>query len=246
MEQGIMDNFNLPQNVEDAGAREAVNKLMFKSIGNNVQVMSGHEQGTAYRFYVEKEFNGAQPKDAAEAAAWKEEGRVWSDSNVEAHCTKPIYKELDAVEFICSKSNHPTQFVKHLNWDRLQIDATGEIIGGSMADDYKRWKEGLGPQGTALETWHEIGPGTLATLQSQNILTIEQFASMPREKVKDLFPPDIVKIFEHLCDYVSGFDRMKARDDDRARIEQLEAEIAALKTNGEVKRGPGRPKKNAE
>ena len=243
MEQGIMDNFSLPQNVEAAGAREAVNKLMFQNIGDNVAIMSGHEKGIPYRFFKTEVFNGRQPKEGDPP------GMKYSDSNLEAECVMPLYDDVDAVEFIYSRYRHPVQLVKHLNRERLRVGINGEILGGTMAEDYKRWKEGLGPKGTPLELWSEIGPGVLKTLKSQNIFTVEQFASMPREKVDDMFPLNIRLIFEHLVEYVSGKDAAAVAKDYEEKVAQLEKELAEAKAQNAskpapVKRGPGRPKKN--
>lgn len=241
---GIMDNFALPANVEASGAREAVNKLMFKNIDNGVSVMSGHEEGMPFRFLQVAVFNGWSPRTKEEEIEAIEAGRKWSDSNIEAECVMPVYDDVDAVEFIYSRYRHPVQLVKHLNRERIRFGIDGEIIGGSMAEDYKRWKEGLGPSGHSLELWHEISPGILKTLNSQNIFTVEQFASMPRNKVKEIFPKNIQLIFEHLVDYVSGKDATKVAEEYEGRVAELEAELAALKgedsgsKNGAVKQEP--------
>jgi hypothetical protein len=233
MSEGIMDKFELPSNIEEAGARETVNKLQFKSIEQGVNVMSGHDKGVAYRFFTTEEFDGGN-----------------SDSNIEAECVLPLYNEHDAVEFLFSRKRRPVQFVKHLSRERIRFGADGEVIGGTMAEDYKRWKAGSGPQGTPLELWKEIGPGTLKTLQSQNIFTVEQFASMPREKVQDIFPKSIQVIFEHLVDYISGKEAAEVSAEYEEKVAQLEAQIAELQASKESvpevkkKRGRGRPSKN--
>jgi hypothetical protein len=93
---------------------------------------------------------------------------------------------------------------------------------------------------------------------------------MPREKVKNIFPPSIFVIFEHLVDYVAGKDAREVAKDYEARVKQLEAELEAVKakSNGAakepvkpeaasviaveaariaeeaLKRGPGRPRVN--
>jgi hypothetical protein len=226
---GIMDNFALPANVEASGAREMVNKLTFKNLDNGVAVMSGHEAGTPYRFLKVAIFNGWQPKTKEEELKARQEGKVWSDSNIERECVMPVYDDADAVEFICSRYRHPVQLVKHLNRERMRFGIDGEIIGGTMAEDYKRWKGGLGPSGHSLELWHEITPGILKTLNSQNVFTVEQFASMSRDKVKEIFPKNIQIIFEHLVDYVAGKDAVSVAAEYESRIKALEVELSAAK-----------------
>lgn len=226
---GIMDNFALPANVEASGAREVVNKLTFKNLDNGVSIMSGHEKGIPYRFLKVAIFNGWQPKTREEEQKARADGKVWSDSNIERECVMPIYEDADAVEFIYSRYRHPVQLVKHLNRDRMRFGIDGEIIGGSMAEDYKRWKDGLGPSGHSLELWHEITPGILKTLNSQNVFTVEQFASMSRDRVKEIFPKNVQLIFEHLVDYVSGKDAASVAAEYESRIKALEAELSAAR-----------------
>jgi hypothetical protein len=174
--ENILDNFQLPQNVAEAGAREGIARMQMQSLDNGIQISGFKKDGIAYRFFWDTIYNHQKSL----AAGYEK------------------YDKTESVEFMVDKRTHPVYEVKFLSPDRLRFNLRGEPVGGTMFADYKRWKAGEEAPGTPLAKWEAIEPHTLRTLNSEGIFTIEQLAGMPRDRYRDIFRnnEEFMQLFE--------------------------------------------------
>lgn len=209
----VLDNFVLPD-----GAREdlmrAGGALQMRTVSDGVNVMSGHDNGVAFRFFEHAERNEAKSKAAKIA----------------------IFDKEDMIEWNKGKRNKPTEKVRFLPEGLLAISSeTGEILGGraDMVEAYKRYKAGLAAQGTPLTRWNALDASQVATLASAGIFSVEQFAASPRHKIEGVFPRDLCEKFEEAIQYVNGqqgrFDMEKLATENVALSQALEKQADATR-----------------
>lgn len=176
---GILDDFLLPE-----GAREDLMKagVDMRSVGNGVAVMSGHDNGVAFRFFRHTEKNEAKSKP----------GKA------------PVMDSWDMVEWNKGKRNKPTERVRFLPPGLLHVDEDGEISGHPVwVESYKRFKQGLAAPGLPLTRWGALDDGQVGTLVAMGIFSVEQFAASPRTKIEGKFTKDIVDKYEEAIGWVA-------------------------------------------
>lgn len=215
-------------------------------------IAAGHDKGVAYRFFVTTVLNKVKSEEAG----------------------IDLFDEIDMIEWLRDRREKPVERVtmigdKLLKFRRkknaaghmeLVRDANGvpELMGGLYAEDYKRFKQGLASVGLPLDRWGALSLGSVETLKSEGVFTVEQLAAMPRDRIEGRFPKSIVEAFESAIRYVNREQALapikehatevmalkQANSKANDRIEALEQKILELqgdKTPKVVKRG--RPKK---
>ena len=177
----ILDNSRMPgfefaRDDVKAQARQAVN------LGNGIDFFSGHDAGVAYRFFTHAQKNEMLSK-------------------------KLMYHKADAIDMIqwfIDAKNKPAAMVRELPEELLQFDPlTGECVGGTLAEDYRRYKQGLSAPGLALSAWGELDICDLETLVNSGIFSVEQFAAQPDDKI-NRFHGSIQEAFQNAIQYVNG------------------------------------------
>lgn len=174
---GVIDGFLLPE-----GAREDILRsgAQMHSIGQDLAIMSGHDRGVAYRFFQHSEKNEAKSKAA-----------------------KFIVMDTeDMIEWNKGKRNKPTEKVRFLPPELLFVDEDGEV-SGTMAESFRRYKQGLSAPGLPLSRWNALDNSQVAALSSLGIFSVEQFAAQPRNKIQGKFSQDIVEKFEEAIQFVN-------------------------------------------
>lgn len=238
--ESILDNFVIPTNILEAGAREDVARmnLELQAVQPGVQVISGFKKdGVPYRFFIHSVYNHQKSLEA---------GFERSD-------------DIECVEFLVDKRTKPVIELKFLDPDRLRFNLRGEIVGGSMFEAYKRWKSGLDTPGTPLDKWGVLTPSQLRTLNSENVFTIEQLAATPRERVRDIFRnnDEFMQLYERAILFQGNKD-MTARANEqieklkdlaeqnrlmREEMDFLRAQIKEQREINKVKPGKRGPKR---
>jgi hypothetical protein len=199
---GILDNFALPNNIESTGARQVIERMQF-SDQDGVATMSGFDKsGVAYQFMMIEELNPIKSQEAG----------------------YEVYDEKEAVMFFKDRGTKPVELVMFIGGDRLTRNFKGEIVGGTMYEDYMRWKEGKQVQGYPLDRWDIPSRAEVRTLNSEAIYTVEQFASMPTDRVSQVFRGSqrYLELHERAKLYIGTKER-------RADIEAISSENEELK-----------------
>lgn len=236
MLNGILDNFALPDVAQAALAKMGVRA---SEIDAGVsRFVSGHDNGVAFRFFVLTDYNATKSK----AARYE------------------VYDEIEMIEWLTDSKCKPTERVRLICQDAphlLSIDQYSGEATGKYAEAYDRFKKGLSAPGTSLVKWGVLSDGEIATLNANNVFSVEQFAAMPRSKVEGKFPKEFHEHFERAIQFVNGKqNRMEAdkqadeiltlqqEKEKQARlIEQLQAQVQALVDNTEPEVKRGRPRK---
>jgi hypothetical protein len=181
LENGLLDKFSLPEGAAEDLAKQA--GVFMQPLQHGVQVMSGHDNGVAFRF-----FNNAEKNEIKSKAA-----------------KVPLYNNEDMIEWNKGKRNKPTEKVRFLPPEFLFIDEDGEVTGRpDVVIAYKRYKMGQSAPGTPLNKWGAMDDAQIKTLMDCGIFSVEQFAASPRSKIQGKFPQDIIDKFEEAIQYVNG------------------------------------------
>lgn len=193
----FLDNFALPE-----GAREDLlrARVGLQSIGDGVNVMSGHANGVAFRFFENAELNKEKSK--------------------KAKCS--LFDKEDMIEWTKSKRSKPTEKVRFLPPELLQVDQeSGEVTGHpAYVEAYKRYKAKMAAPGTPLDKWGALDSAEIATLAAAGIFSVEQFATSPRSKITGKFPKNIIEKFEEATYWMNG--QQGRFDVDRLATENVE------------------------
>lgn len=248
MSSDLLNQFNFP-----AEAQEFVsNRLSQKTLKSGVSEFepAGHEGGLAYRFFLHP------VKDEMKSEA----------------VDMDIYKEVEMVQVFRDKMFKPCHRVTHLPDALLRLakkridmgegiyryeylkDEDGNYIckGGRYADAYKRFKEGLTTLGLPLERWGHITLGEVATLKSEGVFTVQQFAALPVDRVQGVFPKNLVKAFNDAIHFVNAEDKDRDVKQYADALVEVKQELAQLRAENETlraqpvskpKKKPGRPRK---
>jgi len=236
MLNGILDNFALPDVAQAALAKLNVRQSEIES--GVSRFISGHDNGVAFRFFVLPEYNAAASKAA--------------------HYEK--FDEVEMIEWLTDSKCKPTERVHLICQDAphlLFIDPYSKEASGKYAEAYERFKKGLSAPGTSLSKWGVLSDAEIATLNANNVFSVEQFAAMPRAKVEGKFPQEYREHFERAILFVNGKENRVESDKQAAEIlalqqerekqarliEQLQAQVQALVDTSEPERKRGRPKK---
>lgn len=239
MDNGLLDSFKFPEDTLDG-----IKKLNLKStaIDDGVsRFISGHDQGVAYKFFVLPIYNALKSK----AGGYE------------------VFDEVEMIEWYPDSFTVAVERVRLLPEALLHVDEfTGEVYG-KYAESYKNFKLGKAQTGTQLSKWGVLSDGQVATLNSNHIYTVEQFAAFPKAKIQSKFPADFVEAYEraqqHLATKEQRFEADK-RASELAELTQrnskLESELQALKelvaqgldqnVHKSGAKKPGRPRKVKE
>lgn len=217
-QERIFEDYKWPAHIEQT-AREgiATRGIQTENLGNGVDLLSGHNKGLAYRFFILPVYNIQKSR----ISGFEE------------------FDEVECIQHFVTSKHKPTCRVIDLTEDRLRFNIRGEPVGGLYFDAYKRWKAGVKMGGTSLDKWDILTPSVVATLNSEGIFTIEQFASRDETWVRNLFKgrQEFIEAFERAVQHVASRDltiRNKEQADKlfalteenrklRERIEALEA-----------------------
>ena len=217
-----IDSFTLPQAAIEAGARDDIKKMQFAS-NDGVTTMSGFQKdGIPYRFFMYSEYNERKSFEAG----------------------FEVYDEHECVEFMRSRKTKPTVLLQFLGNDRLRRNIRGEYVGGSMFEDYQRWKSGLGAKGLPLDRWDVPTPSQIKTLNSENIFTVDQLSSIDETIFKEIFgrSEEFLALFERAKLWQGNKEiESKAKEQleeiqsMREQMEAMKAEMEAMKAESVVK-----------
>lgn len=203
-----ISNFSLPDGAHDAISAQG---RRFQSLDNGVDKMvSGHDRGVAFRFFVHQEYNIIKSK-----------------------LTKiPVYDSCEMIEWNKDRFMKPTEKLKFLPEGLLEFDQDGEVCGGKLADEYKRWKQGLSAPGKSLAAWGVLDDSEVATLAHMGIFTVEQFAAQRRDKIVGRMPKVFEEAFERAIIEANGRPDKEAAE--KLINQVVELEVRAAKKDAEL------------
>jgi hypothetical protein len=227
-----LDNYVLP-----GDANEVLRKrgLQAQSLGDGInRLMSGHDNGIAYRFFLHAEKNEVK----SDLAGYE------------------VNDEVEMIEWLKSRRQKPTERVRFLPEALLKFNRHGECTAGRYQEAYLRFKSGQGHVGLPIDKWDALTVGMVKTLQSEDIYTVEQYADWPEHKVRELFSKEFVDAHKKALQYIGSSDmrtRNKEQVDKMLELEQkyakamdrIESLEGSKTNNGVSKRKPGRPKTKA-
>ena len=205
-----IDNFLLPD-----GAAEAIKKQGYKAfdLSDGVQRFAGHDNGVAFRFFIESEKNPLKSKAGGYNHFNEEEMIEWHKDRF-MHPTERV--RLLPAELIAFEEQNPVSG----NWD-----TNSPCIGGSFKEAYERFKHGRQGVGLSLARWDVLSEGEIATLASMGIFSVEQFAIMPRSKIVGRLPQVFVDAFEEAIRYLAGKDMREVASKQTDQIVALQHQI---------------------
>lgn len=210
LNNSVLDQFQFP-----ADAIEGLQAANLKQVdlGRGAsRFMSGHDKGVAFRFFTKPLYNAT----ASKLAGYEK------------------FDEVEMIEWMTDKYCHPTERVKFLPEALLHIDPLTGEARGRYAEAYKRYKEGKAAPGTPLEMWGVFSQGEVATLAMNSIFTVEQYAALPRDRVKGKFPPNFVEAWERAAQFVAGKENRIDADRQAAQMLEISRENAQLKSRLEA------------
>lgn len=116
---------------------------------------------------------------------------------------------------------------------------------------YEAWKAGeaIPESGMPLAAWSGVSAEQADLLKKMHINTVEHIAEMSREDTAKLPWPNASKLPKMAADYLASRDKTDAAaemDAMREKMAAMEEMLAGYMANEPEKRGPGRPKKNAD
>lgn len=206
-----LDNFVLPD-----GAAEAIRRQGFAPhrLADGVSQFSGHDQGVAFRFFIESEKSEVKSKAGGYS----------------------VFNEIEMIEWTKDRFMHPTERLRFLPAGLIEFaeqlpdeswDTRSPCIGGKLKDSYERFKTGRSAPGLSLAKWGILSDGEIATLASMGVFSVEQFASMPRGKIAGKLPQVFVDALEQATQYMNGKDMREVAAKQTDRIVELEREREA-------------------
>lgn len=188
-----------------------------RQIGDGVNriMPSGHTGGMAYRFYKHHIYNAKKSEEQG----------------------MEVYDDVDMIQWLKSRRSKPVEQVRFLPESLLKWNRAGELIGGRLKADYEAWQRGESAHGTPLIKWGLLSSGQVATLNSEGIFTVEQFAEKPFEQIQGKYSQTIAdshkraklfvakqandeKVQEQLAQFAKVEEEKKALE---ARVAKLEA-----------------------
>lgn len=211
----LLDQFDFPQ----VAREDFISKgLVQKALAPNVSEfqMAGHDKGLAYRFFLEPIKNEVK----SEA------------SDME------INDEVEMIQWFKDRKNKPVERARMLPKELLKFNKIGECVGGQYQEAYLNFKKGLTSTGLPIDRWGKLTIGECATLKSEGIHTVEQFAALPKDRVEGRFPKNLVQAFNEAIHFVN---KQNATADVKPFADEmlaLKQEIAKLKSQLEEKAQP--------
>lgn len=203
---GVLDDFILPGDANEALAKK---NMQMMSVGDGVnRLVSGHDGGVAYSFFVHAEYNDKEAKKAG----------------YEAH------DEVEMIQWHKSRKQKPTERVSCLPTQLLEFNDEGKCIGGRYKESYDRFKTGQQAPGLPLDKWTvgDLSTGEVAALIKEGVYTVEQYAAMSEDRVVSKFPEKFIKAHERARQYVGGKEMRAASEQQATKMLQLEQSNAEL------------------
>lgn len=204
----LLNQFDFPQ----VAREDFISKgLIGRSVDRNVTdfQMAGYDKGVSYRFFVTPVKNEVKSEE----------------------CDMEINDEVKMIEWFVNRKNKITERVRFLPPQLLKFNKLGECTGGAYKEAYLRFEAGLGVEGLPISRWEKASVAQVATLNSEGIHTVEQFAAMPRDRVEGRFPKELVKLFHEAVQFVNrNSPVMQDMEKHAAEILALKQENAKLHT----------------
>jgi uncharacterized coiled-coil protein SlyX len=209
MQNGILENFALPEAAVEAISRRGVREVQLDD-GVQRMVMSGHDQGLAYKFVPVQVKNELKTKLAK----------------------FPVYDTVDHVQWMKSRRQKPMERVKELPPELLAFDDEGNCVGGQYAEAYERYKAGLEAPGLPLDKWGQLTDAEVQSLSEMGIFSVEQFAAQPKSKINSRFPNEYQVKHDLAVEFVAGKPTRELANAQAQEIAELR--MAAAKKDLEV------------
>lgn len=182
---------------------EDIDKLGYqmRNIQPGVTIMDGHDKGVPYKFFRLVEKDAMKSKAAGFA----------------------VHRSEDCVMWLKNKRMKCTERVRFLPPELLNIDHEGNITG-VYAEAYKRYLKGQTASGLELSKWGKLDDASIADLTAMNIFSVEQFASMPKDRFARM--GDLIKAaHEDAILWVRGQEGRFEAEKNAERIVGLESEL---------------------
>lgn len=240
MTNEMLNQFQFPPEAQEFIAGQLSQKVLSNSGGGRAIEFesAGHDKGMAYRFFVHQEKNQIKSEQFE----------------------MDIPDSIDMIEWIRDRDHKPTERVKLLPPQLLKFNKAGECVSGAYKEAYLAWKNGLSAPGLSLGRWEKASQADVFTLSSQGIFTVQQFASLPRDRVIGRFPESLVKLFEEAIHYVNAqnpkvdieayANELLALKQERSKLtdklEALTKTVEELSSQQAAPKRRGRPKKLVE
>lgn len=200
----LIDNFALPDVAVEAIKRQGLKEVQLDDGVN--RLMSGHDKGVAYRFFISPVYN----KTKSTVAGYE------------------VFDDVEMIEWLIDRKNKPTELVRFLPPELLNFDRDGVCVGGRYKDSYLSFKTGRSTPGLPLAKWGQLSDGEVATLASMHIFTVEQLAEQPRGKFEGRMANEFVEAFDRAVQFVAGKEQRTVQAAQAAKMAELEAANKAL------------------
>lgn len=189
---------------------------------------SGHDRGLGFKFFTHAD-----------------ENKMKSEL-----CGMEINDEIEMIQWFKNKKEQPVERVhmipdQVLKFKKKQIETKVgdkierqmvtvfplECIGGSLKEDYLRWKQGLQSLGLELSRWNKLTVGQVKTLQSEGIYTVEQFAAMPEDRIvgRHGIPKDLVEAYRAAINFLKAQAPIEGLKDTADKMLEMERDNAKLR-----------------
>lgn len=217
------------------------------------------DKGIAYEFFIHQEKNQMESEQF--------DMEINNDVEMIRWIVQP--KKLEPC---CRVTDLPEQLLKFRkvavgkNADNILVmkhfrDENGnlECKGGLYKDAYLRWKAGLSAPGLPLSKWDKISSAEVKTLASEGIFSVQQFASISEERIKERFPKIFWERHRDAVHYVNAQNPSVSMADIKKAAEQLVEEkqknakleallesmstrLSALEASGTLEKKPSKPR----
>lgn len=220
----FLNQFQFPPEAQDFINSGLVQRQINSGNGGSVSTFqsAGHDRGISFRFFLHPVKNEVKSEEFDMEINDEIEMIEWNVSK--------DFKPVERVHMI------PEYFLKFRKVKGLP-DCNGkprmvfkrpfECTGGVWKEAYIAWKEGRESLGLPLERWEKLSIAQVATLQALGVFSVQQFASMPRDRVEGRMPPDLVEAFESAIQFVNSQKPMQDVQKYADQVLQLKQEAAA-------------------
>lgn len=236
MQNGFLDNYDIPdiarKQLKQQNLKEAV--LASDHEGGVSRFMSGHDAGIPYRFFKHTEFNELKSKlvkykvfDEILMIEWLVDDRVKPTARVTELPIELLEFETD-IEYTDIKDRHGNVIKTDLVGRVVYLEA----IGGKYLSAFQRFQEGLEAPGMPLSKWGVLADHEVASLAADGVHSIEQFASISRNRVASRYSPSIIKAFEQAV-YEAQANQSRAGVD--SEMKRISEQMLAIKVEASKK-----------
>lgn len=171
--------------------------------GNGMTVFAGHDHGVPFVF-----------GEAIELVP------RFNDKGFQIGVRENKY---EYVQYFVSRGEKPIHRIKQRP-DLVEFDPdNGDVVGGKLVREFLRFREGKQMEGTWIRSWDKLSPEHGTMLERAGIATVEQFASLPKNKVLSEFPSGIVEAHDLAVHFVN------VELETKKRFAAMEAELNSLR-----------------